>query len=387
MTSRLSTTEQDQPGWNYGLWRSAFHEVTAALGATYVAYNQRVVPASFHRDRFEEYWALRRGVVMTDVSAERTTQIAGPDAQTLMDRVMPRKMSMFRAGRAMYGILCRPDGGILCDGVLLRPAADRFWYVGGQGDAESWFMAHATDLDVLISDPDVSVVSIQGPKSLQVLDAVCDAGAPEGFDYFCVNQVEMGGQRVVVSRTGWTGELGFEVYLPRAQGEGAALWRHIEQAGAPFGIIAGGLDAMDIRRIEAGILLCGADIDTSINPFQAGLGDFIDMNKAQFVGKQALLTANRTRRVHGVVCGDGEPIVGSDVFVADERVGWVTAAAFSPHLEAGTAIMRSTQDLDYGAVELDVAVRSGGRAVARPSPLPMYDAAHRLVRGLEPVEE
>jgi glycine cleavage system aminomethyltransferase T len=129
MTTRLRTTEENESGWNYGLWRSAFHDVTKSLGASYVAYNQRVVPARFHRDRFEEYWALRRGVVMTDVSAEKTTEIAGPDAQVLMDRVMPRKMTTFKVSRAMYGVLCRPNGGVLCDGVLLRPSPDRFWSV------------------------------------------------------------------------------------------------------------------------------------------------------------------------------------------------------------------------------------------------------------------
>ncbi len=310
MALRLRVTTHDEPGWNYALWRSAFHGITEALGASYMVYNQRVVPVTYGRDREAEYWALRRGVVMTDVSAEKTIEITGPDAERLMDRAMPRPMSMLEPGRALYGPICRPDGGLLCDGVLVRPASDRFWYVSGSGDVEGWLLALSIGLDATVSDPDVSVLAVQGPKSLEVLAAACDGGPPEAIKYFTNARVAMGGQEVLITRTGWTGELGFEVYLPRAGHNGAALWRHIEAAGAPHGITVCGLDAMDIRRIEAGILLFAADMDASLNPYQAGLGGFVDMTKPDFIGKAALVGADRTPLVRGLLCPDGEPVVG-----------------------------------------------------------------------------
>jgi len=244
-------------------------------------------------------------------------------------------------------------------------------------------MAHASGLDVEISNPDVSVVSVQGPKAIDVLAAACDAGAPEAFNYFSVRQVEMGAQPVVISRTGWTGELGFEVYLARLHRDGPALWRHIEQKGSPFDIIPGGLDAMDIRRIEAGILLCGADMDVSINPYQAGLGDFVDMGKPEFVGKAALQSADRALLVHGLTCADDEPVPGGGLFLGDELIGRVTAAAFSPYLESGIAIVRLHQGCNDNLVELEIETRRDSRAPANLVRLPMYDEEHRIVRGLD----
>ena len=383
MLSRLRVTAWDEPGWNYGLWRSAFHDVTEALGASYAAYNQRVVPATYGRDRYEEYWSLHRGVVMTDVSAEKTTEITGSDAEKLMDRVMPRAMSSFRPGRAMYGVLCRTDGGVLCDGVLVRLGSNRFWYVGGQGDAESWLLAHAKGFDVDVNDPDVSVLSIQGPRDLDVLAAACDGGVPDKFTYFTVANVVMGGQRVLITRTGWTGELGFEVYVRRGFEDGPSLWHHLEQAGAPFGITVGALDAMDIRRIEAGILLCGSDMDVTMNPFQAGLGDFIDLDKPEFVGKAALEHADRTLLLRGLLSPDGEPVTGGGLYAEKKAIGRVTAAAYSPYLESGTALVRLRPEHSRNSNELLVDSRAGGPITATFTPLPMYDHARRIVRGLD----
>lgn len=383
MASRLRLTVHDEPGWNYAIWRSAFHEVTEALGASYMVYNQRAVPVTYGKDRKAEYWALRRGVVMTDVSGEKTTEITGADAERLMDRAMPRPMTKFNPGRAMYGLFCQPDGGLLCDGVLVRPAPDHFWYIGGQGEVGAWLLALSIGLDVEISDPDVSALSVQGPKSLDVLAAACDRDLPDEFKYFAVAPVVMGGQEVLISRTGRTGELGFDVYLPRTGHDGPALWHHIEAAGAPFGIVVGSIDAMDIRRIEAGILLYGMDMDGSLNPFQAGPGDFVDMTKPDFIGKAAIEAGDRTLLIRGLLCPDGEPLIGGTLYDGEEEVGRVTAAAFSPYLKSGTAIVRLRRDLTLESDGLAVETRERDRASARLSALPLYDPEHRIVRGLD----
>jgi len=383
MSLRLKVTTHDEPGWNYALWRSSFHEITEALGASYMVYNQRAVPVDYGGDREAEYWALRRAVVMTDVSGERAIEVSGPDAERFMDIVMPRPMTIFNPGRAMYGLLCRPDGGIFCDGVLVRPAPDRFWYIGALGAVEDWFLALSTGFDVKISDPDVSVLAVQGPKALDVLAAACDEGPPDNFKYFDVTKVTMCGQEVMISRTGWTNELGFEIYLPRTDNDGYAIWRHIEKVGAPFGIVVCGLDAMDIRRIEAGIFLNGSDMDKSTNPFQAGLGGFIDMAKPDFIGKSALEKADRSLLVCGLICPTEEPLIGGVLFVGDKDIGWVTAAAYSPYLECGTAIVRLRQALSLESDAITVEARNSSRVGAQLATLPLYDAEHRIVRGLD----
>ncbi len=384
MGRRGTIVRSDEPGWDYGFWKSAFFEVAEALGARYGAYNRRLVPLTFGGDRFADYWALRRRAAMYDVSGERPLDIAGPDAERLLDRLMTRDMTRLKPGRATYGLLCHRDGGLLCDGILMRLAPQRFCYVHADGEVLPWLLAHAEGLDVAVTDPGASVLQVQGPRSLDVLAAACDE--PVELAYFAVAEARMAGQPVVLSRTGWTGELGFEIYLWRQDTDGPALWRHVAAAGEAFGLAQGALDSMDIRRIEAGILNYGSDMDAGLNPFQAGLGDFVDMAKGDFVGKAALAAADRTLRLHGLKCEPAEPAIGGKVSAANQAIGRVTAAAWSPFLGHGTAIVR----LDGAALadapltgELTVEGRDGAAHPASLVELPFYDGDKRIPRGLD----
>ena len=170
----------------------------------------------------------------------------------------------------------------------------------------------------------------------------------------------MGGQPVLVSRTGWTGEMGFEFYtLPEeAPVDGEALWHHVEAAGKPFGMTVCGLDSMDIRRIEAGILNNVSDMDETMNPYQAGLGSLRRHAEARFhrQGRHSV-DADKGILLHGLQCDAGEPYIDGDVMSGDEIIGRVTAAAWSPLLKCGTAIIRLT---DAGHV--NAAVRDGAHA-------------------------
>jgi hypothetical protein len=149
---RTVVADFEEPGWDYGVLRSPYHEFHRANGAKYCVYNNRLMPVSQGRDRFSEYWTLRRGVGVWD-TGERPTEIAGPDAETLCNKLFTRDYSKLKPGRASYGLLLYPDGGILTDGVLLRFAKELFWFVQPDGPAYAWLVAHAQGLNVTIRDP------------------------------------------------------------------------------------------------------------------------------------------------------------------------------------------------------------------------------------------
>ena len=374
----------DEGGWNYGLWGGPYHRLHQQRGAKFCVYNNRLMAVDQGGDRFEEYWKQRREAGLVD-TGERSTEIVGSDAEAFCNKLFTRNCSTLKPGRAGYGLLLYPDGGILCDGILMRLAPDRFWYVQADGPVYSWFVAHAQGLNVTIRDPKSWVSQVQGPRSLDVLAAASDTGLPENFGYFAVARITMGGQPVIVSRTGWTGEMGFEFYtLPEeAPLDGEALWHHVEKAGAPFGMTVCGLDSMDIRRIEAGILNNISDMDETMNPYQAGLGVFVDMRKDDFIGKATLANADKGLLLHGLQCDAGEPYSGGEVMSGETVIGRVTAAAWSPFLKCGTAIIRLGDAKDVDASNVTVRTRDGKMSAARIVALPMYDTDKAIPRGID----
>ncbi len=220
-------------------------------------YGGRLYPLANGDDPVEGYWRLRREAALYDVP-ERPLQIEGPHAERFLDLVLTRNVGALRPGRAGYSIACDTNGGVLMDGVLLRLSPERFWYVLADGDIAGWLRAHAAGQDVSITDPDSWVLQIQGPKSLAVLADAVDGPGLDPFSYFAVAETRMGDQPVLVSRTGWSGELGFEVYtMPGV--DGPALWDHLMGAGQPHGLRPQSLGSLGIRRIEAGILDNGTD--------------------------------------------------------------------------------------------------------------------------------
>jgi len=374
----------DEAGWNYAIWGGPYHAMHQKRGAKYCVYNGRLMAVDQGGDRFEEYWKQRREAGLVD-TGERPTEIVGPDAEAFCNRLFTRNCSTLKPGRAGYGVLLYPDGGILCDGILMRLAPDRFWYVQAEGPVYSWFVAHAQGMNVKIRDPRSWVAQVQGPRSLDVLAAACDDGMPENFTYFSVARARFGGQPVLLSRTGWSGEVGFEWYtLPEeAQVDGEALWNHVLNAGAPHGLAVCGLDSMDIRRIEAGILNNVSDMDETMNPYQAGLGSVVDMSKPDFIGKAALANADRGLLLHGLTCEAGEPYIDGEVCSNGQPIGRVTAAAWSPYLKCGTAIVRLNKASNRSLGAITVRLRNGAMMPASLVNLPMYDINKAIPRGLD----
>lgn len=345
-------------------------------------YSGRMVVVSVGDDPQERYWNLRQKVVLYNVP-EHPIEIAGPDAERLLNKVFVRDISKLAPGRCGYGIACLPDGGILMDGILMRLSPERFWYVLANGEIFTWLVAHGIDMDVTVSDPESWVLQVGGPRSMEVLDAACDGGAPDPFAYFAVTKCTMGGQPVYLSRTGWTSELGWEIYTRDSDVDGAALWSHILKAGEPQEIIATGLDSMNIRRIEAGILDNGSDFDTSMTPFQAGIGKFVDLTKDDFIGKDALAAADRRPVLFGIKCHTAAPSTPSTVTRGDRTVGTVTAGAWSPYLRHGTGYVRFHEPGEWLGSTIKVTDSEGQVHDAEVVELPFYDPEKRISRGLD----
>ncbi len=352
--------------------------------AVFGLYANRFYPLSLNGDPVAEYWKLRREAMLYDVP-EKPLEISGPDALELLERVFTRKISGLKQWRARYAIACTPQGKILMDGVLIKLDDDRYWYVQANGEFQSWLLAHSAGLDVRVHDPKSWVLQIQGPKSLEILDAATEGNLPDDFNYFHAKMFNFGGQDLLVTRTGWTGEMGFEVYST-PETDHLALWDHLIEHGQPFGMISGSLESMGIRRIEAGILDNGTDIDPTMTPFEAGLGMFVNFKKESFVGRDALQAADRTRLLFGLVCESGIPGAGFEVHQNGAKVGQMTTGGWSPTLEKGIGYVRFQQPADHPEGWLSQTVtlvdRDGERHAAQVVLLPFYDEEKRIPKGL-----
>ena len=357
---------------------SPFLDEYATDDAVFGVYGGRLYPLTLGADPVEDYWVLRRAAALFDVP-ERPIQFEGPDAVRLLNRLLTREVDDLGPGRAGYGLACDSRGGVLMDGVLIRFSPERFWYVLADGDFLGWVRARADGMDVAISDPGSWVLQVQGPTSLDVLSDACDTRLSE-FRYFAVAETTMGGQEVIVSRTGWSGELGFEVYtLPGV--DGSALWKHLVTTGQPHGLQVQSLGSLGIRRIEAGILDNGTDMTPDLTPYAAGLGKFVDLTKDDFLGRDALAAADQRPRLFGI-SGVPVPVPGSAVLRDGAAVGRVTAGAWSPHLECGIGYVVMDEPGDWPGATV---MLEGEVEASTIVELPFYDAERNIPRGLSPV--
>ena len=366
-------------GWDYAITRHPYHEIERPLGPHYCVYNRRLMACCFDRSSTEDgYWLLRQKAAVLH-TGEFPLEFRGPDAERLLDRLFTKDITKVRPGRCGYGLACYEDGGMLVDGILLRLAPDHFWYAQADGDFYSWARAHSVGMNVDISDPQVFASQVQGPNALEVLAAASDDGMPEKFGYFGIARVRFGGQEVVISRTGYTNELGFEYYT-EPQHDADALWRHLRTAGEPFGLDLHGLDAMNIRRIEAGILNAGSDFNPTVTPYAAGLGHFVDENKGDFIGKTALANASRGVRLCGIKC-EGHPLIGATVQLGGDDIGIVTAGAVSPYLGHGIGIVLCDDAHPAAGTAVNVGCVDGRYQSGEMVELPFYDKEAQIPRG------
>ncbi len=366
--------------------QSPFAHWYATDQTIYGMYCDRLYPLknSADDDPIPQYWKLRHGVQLYDVP-EMPLEIVGPDAVRVLERVLVCSAETLGIGRARYGLACREDGTVLMDGVVMRLEQDRYWYVKANGEFTSWLAANAVGLDAEVRDPNSRVLQIQGPKSLDVLDAAIGGGLPADFKYFRAGFFDLGGQTLWVSRTGWTGEVGIEVYCNSGPEptDHDALWTHLLASGEPFGLGFSSSTSMGMRRVEAGILDNGSDIEPDLTPFGAGLGHFVNFNKGDFIGRDALESADRRQLLFGLVCATEVPEADMSVSFEGRPVGHMTIGVWSPTLERGVGYVRFDRPLD-GRDWLDQTVflhdHDGTAHEAQVDQLPFVDKEKLLPR-------
>ena len=356
------------------LRRSPFFDSTLEAGCrSYTVYNHTFLP-SYYDDPVKEYWHLLRHVALWDVAVERNVEIRGPDGFEFMQMLTPRDLTKCRVGQGKYVLITDEGGGILNDPVLLRLDENRFWIALADSDILLWAkgVAHRAGMDVTISEPDASPLQVQGPKS-KALMADLFGEKVTSLPYYFFTQAELDGIPLLVTRTGWTGEVGYELYLLDAA-RGRDLWDALMKAGRPYQIRPTG--PSDIRRIEAGILNYGADMTLENNLYEVGLGWTVDLTKSgDFIGKASLARIEDEgpkQKLVGIEVA-GKPIeFNMTKWTVNSRgapIGHVTSAIYSPRLKANIGYaMLPIEDSELGT-QLSVEHPSGPRAatvVRRP---------------------
>jgi len=360
---------------------SPYFEATIRHGVgAFSVYNHMMMP-DYIEGPEEDYWNLVEGVSIWDVGCERQVEITGPDAARLTQYLVTRDVTRIQPGQARYTLLCQEDGGILNDPVLLRLATDHFWLSLADSDILLWAkgVAHSGPFDVSLREPDVSPLQIQGPKSADLMRRVF--GPPiDDLGFYRFIETALDGVPLVVARTGWSGEVGYELFL-RDGSRGTWLWDRLFSAGEGLGVRAGAPN--NIRRVEAGLMSYGTDMDSTMNPWEVGLEQFVDLGSSdEFIGRTALIEVSATgpkRRRVGLVIS-GEPIRQGPIrwWPATHRgteVGFVTSAVYSPGLERNIAYCL----VGAGAADesvFDVLTPDGLRSAARAA-IPFVSPRYR----------
>ena len=361
---------------------SPFIERTNTPNMIRGVYAGRYFPMQIDEDPIEKYWLLRQKAVIFDVP-EKPIEISGPDAKSFLNKVLTRDITNVQEGRGYYALACTPQGGIFMDGVIFKFNDNKYWYVQADGPFEDWLIAHSSNYNIKITDPKSRVLQIQGPASLEIMKKASRGIIDENMKYFRSGFFDIGGQKLYVSRTGFTNELGFEIFSDGLKTDHLALWDHLMECGKPFGMEFSASRAMTIRRIEGGIFGNLTDIDTSMTPFEAGLGLFVNMDKSDFIGKDSLKEKDKRTCLFGLTCEKAVPAAGSKVILKNKIVGYVTAGVPSPTLQIGIGYVRFYEPDSWIGQDLLLELPDGDSYEAKIVNLPFIDLEKKIVRGLD----
>jgi len=353
-------TQQQDFGFGTQIRKSPYFDATVRWGAQgFSVYNHMYIPRDFG-DPERNFWNLVNQAILCDVAVERQVEITGPDAAQFVQMLTPRNLSSCAVGQCKYVFLTNADGGILNDPILLRLEENRFWLSLADSDILLWAQGVAvhSGLDVSIHEPDVSPLQLQGPQSGHIMEALFGDSIND-LRYFWLREYDLDGIPLIVSRTGWSSELGYELYLLDGR-HGDRLWETIMAAGQPYGLQPG--HTSTIRRIEGGMLSYHADMDIHTNPYEVGMDRLVDLDMdADFIGKAALKRIHEqgvSRKQVGLEI-EGPALAGPNARFwtlnsDSSAVGKVTSAVYSPRL--GKNIALAMVDIEYAALgtRLDV---------------------------------
>ncbi|MEM7169955.1 MAG: DUF1989 domain-containing protein [Pseudomonadota bacterium] len=365
---------------------TSFHERTSALCKKFLEYKGFWVPAEYQATGARrEYWACREAATIADMSALRKFEVVGPGAERLMNWAVTRDVTRMAVGDVVYTAMCHVHGAIVDDGTLFRMTDQNFRWICNEDQTGDWLRAQAEALRleawVKASTANLHNLAVQGPNSLQVLLASVwtppnarTIGDLKTFQFTVGRVLDHEGPPVVVSRTGYTGKRGYEVFCHPDQA--VAVWDVLMEKGEPLGLVPMGLSALDMLRIECGFPFTGAEFGGDVDPFEAGIGFVVSAKKeGDFSGKEALSRRRQERRMALVgieLGGDRVPDAGMPVYHSMAEIGHITSATFSPAREKVIALARVnmefenlTEDVSAGKSNRQ-ASRMTGRIVNKP---------------------
>ena len=331
-------------GFGTQIRKSPYFESTVKWGAKgFSVYNHMYIPRDFG-DPEQNFWNLIENAILCDVAVERQVEIKGPDAYKFIQLLTPRDLSNLSVGQCKYVLIVNEKGGIINDPVLLRLAENHFWLSLADSDVLLWSQGVAvnSNLKVDIREPDVSPLQLQGPKSKEIMVKLLGEDIKD-LKYYWFREYELDGIPLIVSRTGWSSEFGYEIFLCDGS-KGNQLYEKIMEAGKELGLKPG--HTSSIRRIEGGMLSYHADADIDTNPFELGLDRLVYLDgNIDFIGKDSLKKIKRDgvkRRQIGLEL-KCKPLKGPNtkfwaITVGEKKVGKVTSAVYSPRLKKNIAL-------------------------------------------------
>ena len=350
-------------GFGTQIRKSPFFDATVKWGAKdFSVYNHMYIPRDFGNPE-QNFWNLINDAILCDVAVERQVEVKGPDASKFVQMMTPRDLSNMKVGQCKYVILVNQNGGVLNDPILLKVSEDKYWFSLADSDILFWAQGLAAngDYDVEISEPDVSPLQLQGPKSREIMVKIFGDQISD-LKYYWFKQFAFNDTELIISRTGWSSELGYEIFLTDSK-VGNELYEYIMKVGEPMGLKPG--HTSTIRRIEGGMLSYHADMTINTNPLELGMDKFIDLNSDfNFVGKDALIKIKNNgieRKQVGLYLDnkrmDGPNTRFWDLMNDDKIVGKITSAVYSPRLEQNIAL--AIVNINYSNLNQKLIVNDG----------------------------
>ena len=370
-------------GFGTQIRKSPYFDSTVKWGATgFSVYNHMYIPRDFG-DPEQNFWNLIEKSILCDVAVERQVEITGPDAYKFTQLLTPRDLSNISIGQCKYVLITNNEGGILNDPVLLRLAENHFWLSLADSDVLLWAQGVAVNsgLNVNISEPDVSPLQLQGPTSKDIMVKLFGESIKD-LKYYWFKEFDLDGIPLIVSRTGWSSEFGYELFL-RDGSKGNDLYEKIMNAGKEHGLQPG--HTSSIRRIEGGMLSYHADADIHTNPFELGFDRLVSLdNDIEFIGKVALkkIKAEGIKRKQIGLEINCEPLSGPNttfwpIKKNNNEIGKVTSAVYSPRLKKNIAL--AIVNIKNSEIGTDLKVETNkGIFTAKIVEKPFYDPKEKI---------
>jgi aminomethyltransferase len=387
MSEKSSKPKSKKPRlYSFRIRKSPYFEATERYGCkSYTTYNNMYLPLVYE-DLVSDYWYLKKDVTLWDVGCQRQVEITGPDAFEFLRHLTPRNLTKFEVGRCYYLPLTNEEGGILNDPVALRLGENHFWLSIADRDILLWAkgLAAGCQMKVTLQEPDVSPLAVQGPKSFDVVADLFGDWVRK-LKYFSFKETELEGIPLVLTRTGWSKQGGYELFL-RDGSYGDQLWEIVMEAGKPYNIKPG--TPCWIERIESGLLNYWEDISDTTNPYEVGLGKFVDLDQnVQFIGKEALkkIKAEGIKRKLVGLEIHAEPLHQTPEFwlveYNNQQIGTITSAVYSPDLDKNIAY--ALVGIECSQLGTQLTVDLGGEKVsATVTSLPFIDNRDKYLAGL-----